>query len=169
MANMHPNMENLIDLRDRPLEERRRISRMGAEKRKKNREEREQKMILQRCMKKILALEVNKESQKNILLKFGLEESELNNKALLMVALFQKALTGDVSAIKEIVEMVDKLDMYEESGKLQSGNVTINLLPVGETQQQTETQDEQELWDENISDWMETDTDDEWGMDIYNG
>ena len=41
-----------------------------------------------------------------------------------------KGLTGDVSAIRETIGMMDKLDMFEQSGEL-TNNVVINLVPVG--------------------------------------
>jgi len=86
-----------------------------------------------------------------------------------MVALFQKGLTGDVSAIREITDMMDKLEMFENTGKVTS-NITINLVAKGETYQPNE-QDEQDIWDaENNTDWMEDSEDDEdWGNDIYEG
>ena len=97
---------------------------------------------------------------------FGFTDDELTNRSLLMVALFQKGLTGDVSAIKEIIDMMDKLDMFENTGKITS-NVTINLVAKGETYQPNEA-DEQEIWDaENGTDLIEDD--DEWGNDVYDG
>ena len=67
-----------------------------------------------------------------VLRDFGFDDEDLTNKTILMVALFQKGLTGDVSAIREIITMMDKLDMFENTGEL-TNNVVINLLPVGES------------------------------------
>lgn len=157
--------QNLISLADRPLEERRAIARKSVEARKKNKE---RKMVLQECMRQLLNMKVNTSKKKEILKKFGFEDKEITNGALLMVALFQKGTTGDVPAIREIVAMMDKLDMLKQTGKIQN-EVTINLVAQGEVYQPNE-QDEKEIWDvENSSDWMEEEENDEWGDEIYNG
>lgn len=160
--------DNLISLGDRTPEERHEISMMGVEARRKKKE---QNMALQNCMRQLLEMKTNKDKQKQILRDFGFTDEELTNRSLLMVALFQKGLTGDVSAIREIVDMMDKLDMFKNTGKITS-NVTINLVPHGE-QYEISDQDEQEIWkSENNTDWIECDSDsdtDDWGTDIYEG
>ena len=155
---------NLIPLNQRSPEERRRIAQMGVEARKKNKE---QKMALQSCMRQLLEMKTNSNKKKDVLRAFGFTDEELTNKSLLMVALFQKGLTGDVSAIREITDMMDKLDLYDSTGKVTS-NVTINLVATGEIYQPNE-KDEQEIWDvENDESWMDEEQD-EWGNDIYKG
>lgn len=154
--------DNLIPLNERTPEERKRIAMMGVEARKKKKE---QNMALQNCMRQLLEMKTNSDKKKQLLRAFGFTDEELTNRSLLMVALFQKGLTGDVSAIKEITDMMDKLDMFENTGKV-TNNVTINLVTTGETYQPNE-QDEQEIWDvENNTDWMD-DNDDDWGEEIY--
>lgn len=155
---------NLISLGERPEEERKRIARMGVEARKKKKE---QNMALQNCMRQLLEMKTNSDKKKQVLRSFGFTDEELTNRSLLMVALFQKGLTGDVSAIKEITTMMDKLDMFKNTGKIMN-NVTINLVATGESYQPNEA-DEQEIWKvENESDWM-NEEDEEWGNDIYGG
>lgn len=156
---------NLIPLNKRSPEERKRIAMMGVEARRKKKE---QNMALQNCMRQLLEMKTNSDKKKKVLRAFGFSDEDLTNRALLMVALFQKGLTGDVSAIKEITDMMDKLDMFENTGRVTS-NVTINLVAKGETYQPNEA-DEQEIWDaENNTDWMEEETDDdeEWGDEVY--
>lgn len=156
---------NLIPLNRRSPEERKRIAMMGVEARRKKKE---QNMALQNCMRQLLEMKTNSDKKKQVLRAFGFSDEDLTNRALLMVALFQKGLTGDVSAIKEITDMMDKLDMFENTGRVTS-NVTINLVAKGETYQPNEA-DEQEIWDaENNTDWMEEETDDEeeWGDEVY--
>lgn len=156
---------NLIPLNKRSPEERKRIAMMGVEARRKKKE---QNMALQNCMRQLLEMKTNSDKKKQVLRAFGFSDEDLTNRALLMVALFQKGLTGDVSAIKEITDMMDKLDMFESTGRVTS-NVTINLVAKGETYQPNEA-DEQEIWDaENNTDWMEEETDDEeeWGDEVY--
>ena len=156
---------NLVNLKDRTPEERREIALKGVEA---SRKKKEQNMALQNCMRQLLEMKTNKDKQKQVLRSFGFTDEELTNRSLLMVALFQKGLTGDVSAIREITDMMDKLDMFENTGKVTS-NVTINLVATGETYQPNE-QDEQDIWDaENSTDWMEDEDEEDWGNDIYEG
>lgn len=157
--------QNLIPLNRRSPEERKRIAMMGVEARRKKKE---QNMALQNCMRQLLEMKTNSDKKKQVLRAFGFSDEDLTNRALLMVALFQKGLTGDVSAIKEITDMMDKLDMFENTGRVTS-NVTINLVAKGETYQPNEA-DEKEIWDaENDETWMDevTDEDEEWGEDVY--
>ena len=162
--------KDLIPMSERTPEERKRLSRMGVEARKRNRE---QKKTLQMCMRELLSMEVNAHSKKaEVLRQHGFTDKELNNKNLLMVALFQKGLTGDVGAIKQIVDMMDKLDMFERTGKVQN-QVTINLVSQGETYvPSVEVEKEIRAVESGNSDddlaWMdEAETDDDWGNDIY--
>lgn len=153
---MPANFETCIrgkQLQDRTVEERKRIAQMGVEARRKKKEE---KMALQKCMRTILGLKPNSTKKKQILKDFGIEDEDITNKALLMVALFQKGISGDVTAIKEVINMIDKLDIYENTGKIQSNEIVINIEPVGETKYLTKAE-EQEIWDIENEDeeWLE--------------
>lgn len=128
--------QGLIPLNQRTPEERRRIGAMGAAKREANKRE---KMTLQKCMRTLLELDVNSKKKREILESFGLHDEQINNKALLMVALFQKGVKGDVQATKEIINMMDKLDMFEDTGKLQQV-VNINLVSCGDDFEMSEEQ-----------------------------
>lgn len=163
--------ENLVNLRDRTKEERHEIAMKGVAARKKKKQE---SMALQKCMRELLRMPIsnNKKKQKEVLREFGFTDEEMTNKTLLMVALFQKGLTGDVAAITRVVEMMDKLDMFENTGKI-TGNVTINLIPEGQSYVPTE-QDEKDIWDaenydpfekeEQTNEW---DAEEDWGTDTY--
>lgn len=122
------NPQNLINLADRPAEERRAIAQKSAEVRRKKKENR---MALQECMRQLLNLPIHTASQKRVLKEFGFTDKDFKNKTILMVALFQKGLTGDVPAIREIINMMDKLQMFESAEKATGQNVTINVIPVG--------------------------------------
>lgn len=153
---MPSNFESCIlgkQLQDRPLEERKRISQMGVEARRKKKEE---KMALQKCMRTILSIRPNSEKKKQILRDFGIKDEDITNKALLMVALFQKGVSGDVTAIKEVINMIDKLDLFEDTGELQKNEINIILEPVGTTKYLNK-EEEQEIWDiENENEeWLE--------------
>lgn len=153
------------NLKNKSPEERRAIAQKGVEARAKKKNER---MALQKCMRTLLQLNVTNDKQKQLLRQIGIEDSDLTNQTLLMVALFKKGTMGDVSAIKEIIEMIDKLDMLEHTGKVTS-NITINLVSKGDVYKPNEN-DEQDIWNaENESEWLEEEDDDEWGNDVYYG
>lgn len=159
-------VENLIPMNERTEEEKKRIVQLGVEARKKKREE---KMALQQAMKALLTMDITTQKQKQVLMHMGFKSGELTNQNLLMVALFKKGLTGDVGAIKEIVSMMDKLDMFKQTGKVQN-EVTINLITQGDVYEPNK-QDDEEIWDaENGTDWLEEESEEEeWGNEVYSG
>lgn len=174
------------NLKNRTPEERKAFAKKGAETRRKNKEE---KLALQKVMRALLSMRVSSDKQKQVLKQIGFEDAELTNKTLLMTALFKKGLTGDVSAIKEITDMMDKLELFESGKDVRQQPVIINLVPTGEPTPITE-QDEQDIWKaENgipltdIKDMEEWNTDDseiwneegieseedDWGNEVYDG
>lgn len=159
-------VENLIPMNERTPEDRKRIAMLAVETRKKKREE---KMVLQQCMKALLTMKITTEKQKQVLMHMGFKSEDLTNQNLLMVALFKKGLTGDVAAIKEIVNMMDKLDMFKQTGKVQN-EVTINLITQGDVYEPS-AKDDEEIWNaENGTDWLEEESEEEeWGNDVYDG
>lgn len=159
-------VENLIPMNERTEEERKRIVKLGVEARKKKHNE---KMALQQAMKALLTMKITTEKQKQVLMHMGFKSGDLINQNLLMVALFKKGLTGDVAAIKEIVTMMDKLDMFKQTGKVQN-EVTINLITQGDAYEPS-AKDDEEIWDaENGTDWLEEESEEEeWGNDVYDG
>lgn len=159
-------VENLIPMNERTEEEKKRIVQLGVEARKKKRDE---KMALQQSMKALLTMDITTQKQKQVLMHMGFKSGELINQNLLMVALFKKGLTGDVAAIKEIVSMMDKLDMFKQTGKVQN-EVTINLITQGDVYEPNANDDE-EIWNaENGTDWLEEESEEEeWGNDVYDG
>lgn len=170
----NPNgQKNLISLDQRPVEERRRISQMGVEARKKKADE---KKFLQKNLRELLKLRPSSRKQKEILREMGIEDADITNSMLLMTALFRKGLTGDVAAISKVVEMVEKLELFED-GKEETGqNILINLIQQGEQYTPTE-EDEQDIWKaeqgleftkpDDMEEWNTED--DDWGDDVYDG
>ena len=174
------NPDNLVSLADRPVEERKAIARKSAEARKKKKESR---MMLQECMRQLLNMPIHTASQKRILKEFGFTDKDFKNKTVLMVALFQKGLTGDVPAIREIINMMDKLQMFESDGKAMGGNVTINVIPVGsdfeitaedaelikraEAGEQSIKLDEDPTEEWNMEDEEDSEEWEEWGNETY--
>lgn len=163
--------KNLIPLSERTPEERKRISQMGVEARKnKKREE----MQVQKVMRTILGMRVSNRKMREQLRTLGFEDEELTNEMVLMLALFKKGLTGNVEAIREVVNMQDKLDAVENGRKVAGQNITINLIPQG-TETNIEVEDEQDIWDVDTEDnelWNDEQSeinDDDWGEDdVYN-
>lgn len=174
-------MANLIPLSQRSPEERRAIARKGIEARKANVEKRKQekreRMQIQKVMSVILGSEVSNEKQKKLLNSLGFEGEHLTNEMLLMVALFKKGLSGDVNAIRDVTEMMEKLDMYQNSGGEQQQQIVINLLPKGTGYKPTEEIEEQiqraenglplESSMEDDSEWITEEDDEDWGNEVY--
>lgn len=173
-------MANLIPLSQRSPEERRAIARKGIEARKANVEKRKQekreRMQIQKVMSVILGSEVSNEKQKKLLNSLGFEGEHLTNEMLLMVALFKKGLSGDVNAIRDVTDMMEKLDMYQNSGGEQQQQIVINLLPKGTGYKPTEEVEEQIQRAENglplessleeDEEWI-TENDEDWGNEVY--
>lgn len=174
-------MANLIPLSQRSPEERRAIARKGIEARKANVEKRKQekreRMQIQKVMSVILGSEVSNEKQKKLLNSLGFEGEHLTNEMLLMVALFKKGLSGDVNAIRDVTEMMEKLDMYQNSGGEQKQQIVINLMPKGTGYKPSEEIEEQiqraenglplESSVEDDSEWITEEDDDDWGNEVY--
>lgn len=174
-------MANLIPLSQRSPEERRAIARKGIEARKANVEKRKQekreRMQIQKVMSVILGSEVSNEKQKKLLNSLGFEGEHLTNEMLLMVALFKKGLSGDVNAIRDVTEMMEKLDMYQNSGEEQQQQIVINLMPKGTGYKPTEEIEEQiqraenglplESSVEDDSEWITEEDDEDWGNEVY--
>ena len=174
-------MANLIPLSQRSPEERRAIARKGIEARKANVEKRKQekreRMQIQKVMSVILGSEVSNEKQKKLLNSLGFEGEHLTNEMLLMVALFKKGLSGDVNAIRDVTEMMEKLDLYQNSGGEQQQQIVINLMPKGTDYKPSEEIEEQiqraenglplESSVEDDSEWITEDDDEDWGNEVY--
>lgn len=110
----------------RTPEEMKEIVRKSVETRRRNREER---MALQKCMRELLKVETPlTRDKKKFLESVGLDKSEnVSNQVLLMVSLFKSGMSGDTQAIKQIVDMMDKLDLFEETGEMEDDSSVINI------------------------------------------
>ena len=160
------------NLSSRTPEERKRISQMGVEARRRNSAKRK---TLKECLKIILENDVINDKQKELLKQYGFDDDNTTNQAMIMLALFKKGLSGDVSAIREILLTMEKLDMINQSKQLTSGNVTINLVTKNNDYESVQTSESEpvDIWSEesdNMDDWntdITEDTDD-WGNEVYN-
>ena len=97
------NENNLIPFDKRTESEQREIAQKGG---KKSGEVRRNKKLLRDCMIDLLNLPVTDPKKWNELSKLGIDIEEINNKELLTAALFNRALTGDVTAFKEIRSLI---------------------------------------------------------------
>lgn len=59
--------------------------------------------------------------------KMGISEEDIDNQTIMLLALFKKAIKGDVPACKEIRLMVGELFPLEEESSLPDNNITIKL------------------------------------------
>ena len=76
---------------------------------KKSGETRRNKKLLKDCMLDLLDLPVANTKQWNKLSRMGIDPNDIDNRSLLTVSLFLKAVqTGDVSAFKEIRNLIDE-------------------------------------------------------------
>ena len=148
-------------------EQMREITRKSAEARRRKRDE---KMALQKSLKGLLSMDITNKKQKQILREMGIKDADLQNGMLLMVALMMKGIKGDVGAIKEIVNMMDRLDILDDSGKITQG-VNINLVSVGNEEktskkkkgkQQEEQEEDDDIWDIDVNE-----SDSDWGDDVF--
>lgn len=86
--------------KEKRREHARQASAKAAETRKQNRTMRE-------CLLTIMDAEVASKEQREMLKKkFGVTDEFISNKMLVNLALFKKALTGDVAAYKQIADMI---------------------------------------------------------------
>ena len=102
-----------------------RSGREAVEKGKKGGEKsgqvRREKKLLKDCMLDLLKLPVADSKNFNKLIMMGLDPEEIDNRSLLTVALFKKAVeSGDVNAFKEIRNLIgeDKTDNEDVMNKL---------------------------------------------------
>ena len=58
------------------------------------------------CMKKLLALPVRDETAREELLSFGVDEADADNYMLVTLAVFKKAVGGDIKFIQELRQIV---------------------------------------------------------------
>lgn len=98
-----PGDKNLIPINQRPVEEQRQMRlnagrASGAVRRRKKQ--------LRQLMQDLLAKDVMDAKQLRKVANMGYDEDEIDNATLLVVCLFKRACLGDVSAIKEVRNLI---------------------------------------------------------------
>lgn len=86
----------------------------GAKGGKKSGEVRRRKKALRERMKALLELPVSDYEDLDKALLMGLDNSEIDNETLLVIALFEKAKSGDVKAFQEIRNLICQDNATEE-------------------------------------------------------
>lgn len=105
------NESNLIPNSQRTPEELRKMTSNGG---KKSGEVRRKKKLLKERMKALLELSaIDSEAYDNALL-MGVDNKDIDNEMLLVIALFEKAKSGDVKAFQEIRNIIGEDNATEE-------------------------------------------------------
>ena len=111
------NEQNLIPIEEvnsrRTREEHSKDSQKGGQK---SGEVRRQRKAMKEQMEMLLSLPFKQEQQLKFMKSLGIEEEEIDNQMALMVAMYAKALKGDVQAFNSIREVTqDDKHVNEES------------------------------------------------------
>ena len=99
------NSENLVPLNKRTKKEQREIQSKGG---KASGETRRQKKTLKESMEILLSRPISDKRKLAKVVRHGFEGSDADNRALLTIALFEKASSGDVPALREIRSLIDE-------------------------------------------------------------
>lgn len=95
--------DNLIPLNERTQQERKAIAAMGA---KATNEIKRKRKSLRESMNALLSLDIKNTKDWNKVAAMGIDPSEIDNSQLVILALFNRAKTGDVFAIKELRDLI---------------------------------------------------------------
>lgn len=105
----------------KPIQSTKEAREKGSKGGKKSGETRRNKRLLKECMLELLELPVSGSKNYNKLVTMGLNPEKIDNRSLLTVALFKKAVeSGDVTAFKEIRNLIgeDRTDSEDIITKL---------------------------------------------------
>lgn len=116
------NEQNLIPLNKRTKSEQREYARKGG---KKSGEVRRKRKAMKEQMEMLLSLPFKSKKQFNFMKELGIEEDNIDNQMALMVAMYSKALKGDVQAFNTIREVVQDEKTVKDEDRVQ----IINDLP----------------------------------------
>ena len=120
------NEQNLIPIEEvnsrRTREEHSKDSQKGGQK---SGEVRRQRKAMKEQMEMLLSLPFKQEKQLKFMKSLGIEEEEIDNQMALMVAMYAKALKGDVQAFNSIREVTQDDKHVNEESKVE----IINDLP----------------------------------------
>ena len=103
MATKNKGHENLVPQDKRTKAEQRQIASKGG---KASGKSRRQRKTLKESMNTLLSLPINNTKDFNAVSKMGIDLEDMDNSQLIILALFKRAKSGDVYAIKEIRELI---------------------------------------------------------------
>lgn len=126
------NEQNLIPWNKRTENEQREYAKKGG---KKSGEVRRQRKAMKEQMEMLLSLPFKQEKQLKFMKSLGIEEEEIDNQMALIVAMYGKALKGDVQAFNTIREVVQDEKKIEDEDRVQ----IINDLPSDEEEEDDES------------------------------
>lgn len=126
------NEQNLIPWNKRTENEQREYARKGGQK---SGEVRRQRKAMKEQMEMLLSLPFKQEKQLKFMKSLGIEEEEIDNQMALMVAMYAKALKGDVQAFNAIREVTQDDKTINQEDRVQ----IVNDLPNDEEGQDDES------------------------------
>ncbi|MFR7544550.1 MAG: hypothetical protein ACLUWN_01180 [Clostridia bacterium] len=119
------NEQNLIPFNKRTESEQREYAKKGGQK---SGEVRRQRKAMKEQMEMLLSLPFKQSESLEFMKDLGIEEDNLDNQMALIVAMYGKALKGDVQAFNTIREVVQDEKTVKDEEKIQ----IINDLPLDE-------------------------------------
>ena len=122
------NEQNLIPFNKRTESEQREYAQKGG---KKSGEVRRQRKAMKEQMEMLLSLPFKQQKQLNFMKDLGIKENEIDNQMALIVAMYGKALKGDVQAFNIIREVVKDEKTIQDKDRVQ----IINDLPNDEEEE----------------------------------
>ena len=109
---MLANDKNLVPLGNRTTSEQREIAQKGGIA---SGESRRRRKLLQDSMNALLELPVSSTREYNALIKMGIDIEDIDNSQLIVLALFNRAKSGDVTAIKELRNLIGEDSAEDKS------------------------------------------------------
>ena len=122
------NEQNLIPLNKRTKSEQREYARKGG---KKSGEVRRKRKAMKEQMEMLLSLPFKSKKQFNFMKELGIEEDNIDNQMAPIVAMYGKALKGDVQAFNTIREVVQDEKTVKDEDRVQ----IVNDLPNDEEEE----------------------------------
>lgn len=109
---MLANDKNLVPLGNRTTSEQREIAQKGGIA---SGESRRRRKLLKDSMNALLELPVSSTREYNALIKMGIDIEDIDNSQLIVLALFNRAKSGDVTAIKELRNLIGEDSAEDKS------------------------------------------------------
>jgi len=106
------NDKNLVPLGNRTTSEQREIAQKGGIA---SGESRRRRKLLKDSMNALLELPVSSTREYNALIKMGIDIEDIDNSQLIVLALFNRAKSGDVTAIKELRNLIGEDSAEDKS------------------------------------------------------